>query len=245
MRLSKALLITAKDVRIFRKKPVIIYSLVGFETLVAIVMPLILHRVVTQGRLSASAAPNLIDAFSLWFVIGAAVLPVGIASYSLVGEKLQRSLEPLLAAPVSDNEILVGKALAALLPTFATTYVGALIFMPLVDAFADGTLHYRVYPNATIGVILLVLVPLVSLFSVGVNVLISSRANDVRTAQQLGAVIPALPLGIMYVLTEVRVITLSVPTLWCIAAVLAVLDVLTISATLRTFRRDQILTAWT
>jgi ABC-2 type transport system permease protein len=245
MRLSKALLITAKDVKIFRKKPVIIYSLVGFEVLVAIVLPVILHRVAAQGHQPGIVLPKLIDAFSIWFVIGAAVLPVGIASYSLVGEKLQHSLEPLLAAPVSDDEILVGKALAALLPTFATTYVGAVIFMTLVDAFADGTLHYRVYPNATIGVILLVLVPLVSLFSVGVNVLISSRANDVRTAQQLGAVIPALPLGAIYVLTEVGVITLSVPTLWFIAAVLAVLDVLTIYATLRTFRRDQILTAWT
>ena len=243
MRLSKALLITAKDVKIFRKKPVIIYSLVAFEVLVAIVMPVILHRVSTQGP--GLRLPDLINAFSFWFVIGAAVLPVGIASYSLVGEKVQHSLEPLLAAPVSDDEILVGKALAALLPTFVTIYIGAVIFMALVDAFADGTLHYRVYPNATIGVILLVLVPLVSLFSVGVNVLISSRANDVRTAQQLGAVIPALPLGAIYVLTEVGVITLSVPTLWFIAAVLAVLDVLTIYATLRTFRRDQILTAWT
>jgi len=245
MRLSKALLITAKDVTIFRNKPVIIYSLVGFEVLVAIVLPIILHRVATQGHQPDLVLPKLIDAFSVWFVIGAAVLPVGIASYSLVGEKLQHSLEPLLAAPVSDDEILVGKALAALLPTFATTYAGAVIFMALVDAFADGTLHYRVYPNATIAVILLILVPLVSLFSVGVNVLISSRANDVRTAQQMGAVIPALPLGAIYVLTETGVISLSIPTLWFMAAVLAVLDGLTIYATLRTFRRDQILTAWT
>ena len=243
MRLSKALLITAKDVKIFRKKPVIIYSLVAFEVLVAIVMPVILHRVSSRGP--GLRLPDLINAFSFWFVIGAAVLPVGIASYSLVGEKLQRSLEPLLAAPLSDAEVLVGKALAALLPTFAATYVGAVIFMALVDAFTQGTLHYRVYPNATIAVILLVLAPLVSLFSVGVNVLISSRTTDVRTAQQVGAVIPALPLGAIYVLTEIGVISLSVPTLWVIAAALAVLDVVTIYATLRTFRRDQILTAWT
>ncbi|HXT34223.1 MAG TPA: hypothetical protein VN837_01490, partial [Chloroflexota bacterium] len=146
MRLSKALLITAKDVTIFRNKPVIIYSLVGFEVLVAIVLPIILHRVATQGHQPDLVLPKLIDAFSVWFVIGAAVLPVGIASYSLVGEKLQHSLEPLLAAPVSDDEILVGKGLAALLPTFAATYVGAVIFMALVDLFTDGTLHYRVYP---------------------------------------------------------------------------------------------------
>jgi ABC-2 type transport system permease protein len=245
MRLSKALLITAKDVKVFRKKPVILYSLVGFEILVAIVLPVILHRVATQGHRSGVVLPQLITAFSIWFVIGAAVLPVGIASYSLVGEKLQRSLEPLLAAPVSDTEILVGKALAALLPTFAATYVGAVIFMALVDAVTTGTLHSRVYPDATIALILLVLVPLVGLFSVGVNVLISSRANDVRTAQQLGAVIPALPLFALYILTETGIISLSVSNLWLFAGVVAVLDVVTIYATLRTFRRDQILTAWT
>ena len=210
----------------------------------AVALPIILNRIAVRGTGPRLLLPNVINAFSFWFVIGAAILPVGIASYSLVGEKLQHSLEPLLAAPVTDNEILVGKAIAALLPTFAATYVGAVIFMALVDAFTHGTLHYRVYPNATIAVILLVLVPLVGLFSVGVNVLISSRANDVRTAQQLGAVIPALPLGAIYVLTETAVISLSVTHLWLIAAALAVLDVLTVYATLRTFRRDEILTRW-
>ena len=245
MRLSKARLITAKDLKTFRRKSGIISSLVMFEVLVAIVLPIILNRVAARSAGPRLVLPNLINAFSLWFVMGAAVLPVGIASYSLVGEKLQHSLEPLLAAPVSDTEILVGKAMAALLPTVAATYVGAVIFMTLVDAFTHGTLHYNVYPNATIAVILLVLVPLVSLFSVGVNVLISSRVNDVRTAQQLGALIPAIPLGAIYGLTETGIITLSVTNLWFMAAALAVLDGLAIYATLRTFRRDRILTTWT
>ncbi len=244
MRLSKTWLVASKDLMVFRKKRNILYSLVLFELLMSIGFPFLVKFVVSRTSNLAVVGAR-IDAFSFWFVIGAAILPVGIASYSLVGEKLQQSLEPLLAAPVTDSEILIGKGIAAFLPAIASSYVGAVPFMVLVDGFVHGMFHRLYYPNWNIGVILLLLAPLVSLFSVAANVLISSRSTDVRTAQQLGTAIPMLPLIAIYVLTETRVITLTVSTLLVIGAVLAVLDVLTISAAIGSFRRDVILTEWT
>ncbi|HZS94729.1 MAG TPA: hypothetical protein VFA78_08020 [Chloroflexota bacterium] len=244
MRLSKARLITSKDFRIFLKKRTILYSLVGFELLMALGFPILVKYIIGKTA-DATAVGSLIDAFSFWFVIGAAILPVGIASYSLVGEKVQQSLEPLLAAPVTDGEILVGKGLAALLPAIVASYVGAVPFMVLVDVFAHGTFHHLFYPNWNIAAILLLLVPLVSLFSVAANVLISSRSTDVRSAQQLGSIIPMLPLFAIYLLSEIRVMTLTVTNLLLIAVALAVLDGLTMYAAVRTFRRDEILTEWT
>ncbi|HVB63854.1 MAG TPA: hypothetical protein VNE17_03915 [Nitrolancea sp.] len=244
MRLSKAWLIASKDFMIFWKKPTILYSLVFFELLMSLGFPFLVKYIVSRTSNLAVIGAR-IDAFSFWFAIGAAILPVGIASYSLVGEKLQQSLEPLLAAPVTDGEILVGKGIAAFLPAIVSSYVSAVPFMVLVDVFVHGTFHHLYYPNWNIGVILLLLAPLVSLFSVAANVLISSRSGDVRTAQQLGTAIPMLPLIAIYLLTEARVITLTLSTLLVIGAVLAVLDVLTISAAIGSFRRDVILTEWT
>ena len=243
MRLSKALLVSSKDFMIFRKKATILYSIVMFELLVSLGFPFLVKYIVSKTSDPTAVGP-LINAFSFWFVIGAAILPVGIASYSLVGEKVQQSLEPLLATPVTDGEILVGKGIAALVPAIVASYVGAVPFMVLVDVFAHSTFHRLFYPNWNIAVILLLLAPFVSLFSVAVNVLISSRSSDVRVAQQLGSVIPMAPLIGIYVLSEIKVITLTSATLLLIAAVLAVLDVLTIYAAIHTFQRDEILTGW-
>jgi ABC-2 type transport system permease protein len=77
----------------------------------------------------------LINSFSFWFVIGASLLPVGIASYSLIGEKVQKSLEPLLATPTTDEEILAGKSIAAFIPAILSNYLGAVIFMLLINKF--------------------------------------------------------------------------------------------------------------
>ncbi len=243
MRFSKAWLVASKDFMIFRKKGNIIYSLVIFELLMSLGFPLLIKYITSKSSDPTVVGP-LIDAFSFWFVIGAGILPVGIASYSLVGEKIQQSLEPLLATPVTDGEILVGKGISALVPAIGASYIGAVPFMVLVDVFVHSTFHHLVYPNWNIGVILLLLAPLESLFSVAVNVLISSRSTDVRTAQQLGSVIPLVPMFAVYLLSEIRIMTLTVDTLLLIAAALAALDMLTVYASIRTFRRDEILTGW-
>lgn len=228
---------------VFRKKRNIVYSLIIFELVMSLGFPFLVDYVVHKTTNQAVVEAR-INAFSFWFVIGAGILPVSIASYSLVGEKLQQSLEPLLATPVTDGEILVGKGIAAFLPAILSSSVGAVPFMVLVDVFARGTFQRLYYPNWNIGVILLILVPLVSLYSVAANVLISSRTTDVRTAQQLGTAIPMLPLIVIYLLTEIRVFTFSITNLLLIAAAVALLDVVTISAATGTFRREQILTEW-
>jgi len=103
MRLAKAWTVTAKDFKTFTKRRTIVYYLIWFELIVSIAMPLIVRFAERRSKDPAVVLPRVISAFSLWFFIGAAVLPVSIASYSLVGEKVQKSLEPLLAAPVSDE----------------------------------------------------------------------------------------------------------------------------------------------
>ena len=49
----------------------------------------------------------------MYFLLLPAIIPLAIAVYSIVGEKEQTTLEPLLATPVSDVELFLGKALAS------------------------------------------------------------------------------------------------------------------------------------
>jgi ABC-2 type transport system permease protein len=242
MRLSKAWTVASKDFKTITKRKNILYSVIYFEVVVSIGLPFLI-RYITSKPSAAAALPTLLNAFSFLFVIGAALLPVGIASYSLIGEKVQKSLEPLLATPTTDEEILAGKSIAAFLPAICINIVGALIFTILVDLFTYNSLKSLYFPNWNIVIIVFLLGPLSCLLSVGYNVLISSRANDVRTAQQLGALI-ILPLGAVYLLTEIKVLDLTTNNLLIMAACLAVIDVIVFFLTKTTFQREEILTKW-
>jgi ABC-type transport system involved in multi-copper enzyme maturation permease subunit len=241
MRPTKVWLIASKDFRIFRKTS-ILYSIIVFEVVVSIGLPFILRRVVeTTG--ARAPIPVFIDSFSFWFVIGSAMIPISIASYSIVGEKVQKSLEPLLATPITDEELLAGKATAAFIPAIISTYIGAFVFMTLVDQFTSARLGYRYLPNWNIGVILLLLAPLACILSVGTNVLVSSRVNDVRTAQQMGAFI-LMPFAAVYVLSEVQILSLTISTLLLMSLVLFIVDLGVFYLVKATFQREEILTKW-
>ncbi len=243
MRLSKAWTVASKDLKIFTKKKSILYSLVGFEVFISLGLPALIPIVTRKAPNLATVLPGLISAFSFWFVIGILIPPVGIASYSLVGEKIQKSLEPLLATPTSDGEILAGKVIAAFIPAIVANYIGALVFMLLVDALTYRVLTYRFFPNWDIAIELLLVAPLACLLSIGYNVLVSSRSTDVRAAQQLGSLI-MLPYAGVYVLTVIGALTLTTTNLLLMAAAVALLDAVVFYFVKATFQREEILTEW-
>jgi hypothetical protein len=105
MRLSKAWIVASKDFKTFTKKKSILYTLVYFELIVSIGIPFIIRYAETKTN-RVDYLPNLLGAFSFLYVVGAALAPLGIAAYSLVGEKVKISLEPLMATPTRDEEIL-------------------------------------------------------------------------------------------------------------------------------------------
>jgi ABC-2 type transport system permease protein len=195
------------------------------------------------GLLTTANLPNLLNSFSFFIVIGAAYIPLGIASYSIVGEKIEKSLEPLLATPLSDGEILLGKAIAAVLPTLAAMYAGATVFMVGVDAVTFGKLGYNYFPNWTFAVLLLVLVPVAVVMSVLYSVIVSSRVNDVRSANSFGIFI-FLPFLAIYLASEIRIISLDISGILIIAGILSVIDIALYFVSKAAFQREEILTKW-
>jgi ABC-type Na+ efflux pump permease subunit len=245
MRLSKAWLVASRDFKIFRHQKNILYPIVVFPVIISVLFPAILefagHR--SAGLLTTANLPNLLNSFSFFIVIFAAYIPLGIASYSIVGEKVEKSLEPLLATPLTDGEILLGKAIAALLPALAAMYAGAAVFMVGVDAATFGKLGYNYFPNWTFGVLLLILVPVAALMSVLYSVIISSRVNDVRSANGSGILI-FLPLLAIYFASEIRIISLDINGILIIAGILSAIDIALYFVSTAAFQREEILTKW-
>jgi ABC-2 type transport system permease protein len=246
VRLSQAWIVASKDFAMFRKKRNIIYSI--------IILPLMLTGLLSgvtwyiQNKANGPVAPTeltvLLPAFTFFYLIMAGIIPVTIASYSIVGEKVEKSMEPLLATPTTDGEILLGKGLAAFVPAIVAVLGCSALFMGLCDAFSVGTLGYYYFPNWSSAVVLFMMVPLGVVISVEWNVLVSSRVSDVRIAQQIGSLL-LLPYGGLYVGGELGLVPLgNTNDLLTITAFLAFLCLLLLYAVQATFQREAILTRW-
>ena len=111
--------------------------------------------------------------------------PSSIAAYSIVGEKVEKSLEPLLATPISDGEILLGKSIAAFIPPMLAIWAAASTFMVVTDYMTRNLLPYYYFPNWNSGVMLLLLAPFAAIMSIELAVIVSARVSDVRGANQL------------------------------------------------------------
>jgi ABC-2 type transport system permease protein len=244
MRVSQAWIVARHDMGIFRHRWGIMGPLIGLPIGVAIGFPLLVSYIVASNSGSGfdSYLPQLINAFSIWFVIGAATLPTAIAAYGIVGEKVEKSLEPLLSTPTTDGEILLGKALAAFVPTILAIWGGSVLFQGLIDAVSRGALGYLFYPNAEMLVILFVLTPLVCLYAIEFCVLVSSRVTDARSAQQYGS-ITFIPLIFLYVGGEIG-FSLGTTHLLYISGIFVVLVHALFLVSRRIFHREEILTRW-
>ncbi len=243
MRFEKSWAIASKDFKTFRKKRNIIYSTFVVPIIIAILFPVVIKLVGNRTGFAASL-PTLLPSFAFFFVIIAGFLPTAIASYSIVGEKVQKSLEPLLATPVTDSEILLGKGISAFLPPVSAILGGSILFMALVDLVTFNTLGYYFFPNPNTAIVLFIMVPLAALMSVEWNVFVSSKVSDVRISQQIGALL-ILPLAGIYVAGELKLVDLGDNNnLLIIAVILLVVDVLLFFVARSTFKREEILTKW-
>jgi ABC-2 type transport system permease protein len=250
MKLWKSWVIARKDFATFRTQRYIFSSLIVAPLLISIGLPGLIWLGIGNASIPPSQLPavisglnDVINAFSFLFVLIAGFLPISTGSYSIVGEKLEKTLEPLLATPTTDGEILLGKVVAAFLPSIVATYAGAMIFMVLMDAVTSTKLGYVYFPNWIIAVILLITAPLISILSTEFNVIISARVSDIRAAQQFGALI-VLPLVGISVAAEVAFVALTPANLMIISAIILVIDALLFFISRATFRREEILTKW-
>ena len=206
-------------------------------------LSVLFSQIIARSSIPADQLPKTLNAFLFFFMIYTGALPATLASYSMVGEKVERSLEPLLATPASDGEILLGKALAALLPPLVVMWAGMITLMTLCDVNTRATLGYLYFPNWMAAVTVFAVAPLLASIAVAFSVLMSARVSEVRTAQQLGA-LTAIPGVVLYIGLITGAFTLDLASLAVVCGVLAAVDIGLALAARATFHREEILTRW-
>ncbi len=185
----------------------------------------------------------IMNQFLLLFMMMPLIIPVSIAAYSVVGEKTTRSLEPLLATPISTGELLLAKGLAAAVPAVVATWLGYLIFIvgaPLVGA-GPAAVASLVSPVWLLAI--LVVGPLMSVMAVNFAIMVSSRVTDPRVAEQMSAIIIVPVLAVL--LGQLGgLIVLNVAFVIGAIVLLLAADAGLVALAVRVFEREAILTRW-
>ncbi|MCX7708090.1 MAG: ABC transporter permease [Anaerolineae bacterium] len=177
------------------------------------------------------------------FLMMPLMVPVTIAAYSIVGEKITRSLEPLLATPISTAQLLLGKGLAAALPGVVTAWFSYGIFLIFARIFSVSDRVFRIFIDPMWLVAMFVLAPLLTVMAVNVGIIVSSRTSDPRAAEQLGSLV-ILPLMVLFIGPLVGFIQLNSATFWIASLIVLVLDAGLLYLGVKLFQRETILTRW-
>jgi ABC-type transport system involved in multi-copper enzyme maturation permease subunit len=178
--------ILRKELREYRHNGFIIWTMTIFP-LIFLIQPL-----VVVFALPASASFPLSHGHLLLYMLGIpALVPAAVAAYAVVGERQQGTLEPVLTTPVRRQEFLLGKALAALVPSVAIAYAVYAFFLACVELFARPAVATALLRAPDV-LAQLLFTPLVAGWSIWIGIAISTRASDFRVAQQLG-ILASLP----------------------------------------------------
>lgn len=175
-------------------------------------------------------------------LIVAAALPSSVASHAIVGEKVERTLEPLLATPISTRDLLLGKCIIAVLPSLVLTWLSYFATLAGISLFAPPSV-LAVAMRLEWWLAYFLLAPLLAMASSLAAAIASSRVSDPRTAQGLTSflLIPLVGTGIS-AMTGFTSIDLGWVALATVT--LVVLDVLLLVVATRLFQRETILTRW-
>jgi ABC-type transport system involved in multi-copper enzyme maturation permease subunit len=191
--------------------------------------------------LQASASIPLRHEHVLVYMLGIpAIVPAFVAAYAVVGERQQGTLEPVLTTPIRREELLLAKALAALLPSIAVAYLVYALFLACVELFALRTVASAlVRPEELLAQ--LAFTPLLAGWTIWIAIAISTRSNDVRVAQQFAS-LACLPSIAVTTLIALNVIPATLGLALAGAAVLLVLNILAWRTVSATFDRERLIT---
>jgi len=225
-----------KELREYRRNGNIVYAMMIFP-LIFLVQPII--QIFT---VPASAATAIHREHSLVYMLAIpALVPATLAAYSIVGERLQGSLEPLLTTPVKREELVLGKALSAFVPSVIVAYLVFGLYIAILEIFAVRPLVHAIVQTPDL-IAQLVFTPLLAAWSIWVGIAISARSKDPRTAAQL-ATLAILPTIAVTSLIAFNVIPVKPFVVLAFAVGLLLLDRIGWRVATSLFDREQLITS--
>lgn len=224
-----------KDQREFRRNKQIIAAVIFLP--VVLVLPPVINVLAIPSTADGPRFGHVL----LYLLAVPVMLPAQIAAFTVVGERQQGTLEPVLGTPIQPAEFLIGKALALFAPSVAAAYGVYGFAIVMIELFAHPGVApaFVQWPNV---VAQLAFTPLLAAWSIWGGVTISSRCADSRVAQQLSLLV-TMPLMAVAVLMAYNVIASSLLIGVIFAAALLAMDAFGWRIASLAFDRERIITA--
>jgi ABC-2 type transport system permease protein len=270
MRFDKAKLVFRKDWIEIRRNWQVLLPIIVLPVVISVVLPVIITSIpslVPASQLQPTGGEALIqnlpasvqkllagmtDMQSMVYVLALyflapffLIIPLMassvIASDSFAGEKERKTIEALLATPISDSELLFGKMLVSFVPSMLVTIVSFAVYSLMFDVLSFGILDGMiVLPNLDWILMILGLAPTVALASIGLTVIISSRVKGFREAQQI-SVILLLPILALIFGQVAGAVIFGPVMIALLTAVFVVIDFVVFRIGVKLFKREEIL----
>lgn len=157
-----------------------------------------------------------------------------IALESFAGERERQSLEPLLATPLTDGQLYLGKMVASLVPPLGAAYLGISVY--LVGLVI--TIGWR--PSAQLLLQILALTTIQAMVMVSGAVVISSLTTSVRAANLLASFI-IVPMAELIIAESLIMFWGIYSALWWIVLALLLIAIVLGRMGLRLFNREELL----
>jgi uncharacterized membrane protein SpoIIM required for sporulation/ABC-type transport system involved in multi-copper enzyme maturation permease subunit len=157
-----------------------------------------------------------------------------VALETFVGEKERNSLEPLLATPLSDAQLYLGKTLAAMIPPLLAAYLGITVYLAGLYLFEGWLPSFRLLS------LIVLLTTAEGLVMVSGAVVVSSQTTSVRAANLLASFI-IIPVAFLMQGEALIMFWANYSVLWWILLFLMVVDAVLIRMGIHIFNREALL----
>jgi ABC-2 type transport system permease protein len=264
------MLVFRKDWREIRRNWQVILPIVVVPFMFSILLPVLVILIPSQARMPGSSLSGL-DAmirnlpgsvkdelagmtnqqilvyimslyfFAPFFLMIPLMASNVIASDSFAGEKERKTIEALLAMPITDSELFLGKVLVSFVPSMIVTLISFLIYSAVVDWASFALFEGRLLlPNMIWILLIFGLAPTVALAGIGLVVMISARVKGFREAQQISAVL-LLPILVLVFGQMAGAIVFGPAAVATLVLLFAIIDIVVFRIGVRVFRREEIM----
>lgn len=231
----RVLAIARKEGREYRRNRSVL-SAMAIYPIVFLVQPLI-----ALFNAPPEAAGALRHTHELLYMLGVPILmPATLSAYAITGERQQGSLEPVLTTPIRREEFILGKGLAVWLPAVVAAFIVYVIFLVAVAFSGKPDILSAILGGPDL-IVQVVYTPLLAALSTWIGLAISTRAGDVRVAQQL-SILGALPLLAGAIVLAFGIVEVTTSLLVIVGVVLLVADLQAWRFVAPLFDRERLIT---
>jgi ABC-2 type transport system permease protein len=165
------------------------------------------------------------------------VVATVIAADAFAGERERRTLEALLNTATTDEELFIGKLLAAYLPAVGTSWIAFAVYSVVANVLGAGSLGGIFFPTPAWLVLAFWVAPAVALLNIGLMVVVSSRVRSLQAAHQIGSLL-VLPFVLLLVVQVTGLMLLSTLSMIVFGGLLWIGGAIVLVIGLRVFDRD-------